>query len=106
NAASASTIDLSAWSFTQWGASGTDTITINGSTGADTITGSVKDDIINAGQGTDSVAGDGGNDTAGSADKLEISGTGTDSVSVVVSSDTVTKVGGGSISNIEQVDLD
>src|SRR5581483_2239067 len=126
NAASASTIDLSAWSFTQWGASGTDTITINGSTGADTITGSVKDDIINAGQGTDSVAGGGGNDTinyvagdgadtingdggtgtAGSADKLEISGTGTDSVSVVVSSDTVTKVGGGSISNIEQVDLD
>src|SRR5579885_1862810 len=122
NAASASTIDLSAWGFTQWGASGSDTITINVSTGADTITGSAVDDIINAGQGTDSVAGGGGNDTinyvagdgadtidggAGSADKLEISGTGgNDSVSVVVSSDTVTKVGGGSISNIEQVDLD
>jgi Ca2+-binding RTX toxin-like protein len=54
NVAAAGSVDLSAWTFTDW-TSGTDTITVNGSTGAETLTGSTQAVQILAGSGTDTL---------------------------------------------------
>jgi Ca2+-binding RTX toxin-like protein len=48
----AATADLSALTFSSW-TNGTDTITINGSTGGETLTGSSQNDTINGGAGDD-----------------------------------------------------
>ena len=55
NMVSPFTLDISGWTFTDWGVGGTDTVTINGSASADTITGSDVNDIVNLATG--------GNDT-------------------------------------------
>ncbi|MCW5735268.1 MAG: DUF4347 domain-containing protein [Enhydrobacter sp.] len=56
-------LDLSGLKFSGW-TSGTDTFTINGSTGAETIVGtSQKDRISTGGGGADTIAGGGGLDT-------------------------------------------
>jgi len=54
NVAAAGSVDLSAWTFTDW-TSGTDTITVNGSTGAETFTGATEVVRILAGAGTDTL---------------------------------------------------
>ena len=54
NVAAAGSVDLSAWTFANW-TSGTDTITVNGSTGAETLTGATEAVQILAGAGTDTL---------------------------------------------------
>ena len=54
NVAAAGSVDLSAWTFANW-TSGTDTITVNGSTGAETFTGATQAAQILAGAGTDTL---------------------------------------------------
>ena len=54
NVAATGSVDLSAWTFTDW-TSGTDTITVNGSTGAETLTGATQTAQILAGAGTDTL---------------------------------------------------
>jgi Ca2+-binding RTX toxin-like protein len=54
NVAAAGSVDLSAWTFTDW-TSGTDTITVNGSTGAETLTGTTQAAQLLAGAGTDTL---------------------------------------------------
>ncbi|MFO1157330.1 MAG: hypothetical protein U1E60_00685 [Reyranellaceae bacterium] len=66
NAQSGATFDMSAWTFTTWTA-GTDTITLVGSTGTESITGSSQNDVfaVDAGQiqSGDVYDGGGGTDT-------------------------------------------
>jgi|GEM_PF-691010 len=54
NVAAAGSVDLSAWTFANW-TSGTDAITVNGSTGAETFTGATQAAQILAGAGTDTL---------------------------------------------------
>ncbi|MBU8874085.1 DUF4347 domain-containing protein [Reyranella sp. MMS21-HV4-11] len=54
NVAAAGSIDLSTWTFANW-TSGTDTITVNGLTGAETLTGATEAVRILAGAGTDTL---------------------------------------------------
>lgn len=65
-------IDISGWTFTNW-QSGVDTISLDGSTGADTIIGSSQDDLISGGAGLDGMYGGGGNDRflIGAFDQVE-----------------------------------
>lgn len=56
------TVDLSGWTFQDWGGQG-DTITIEGNGSADTLTGSVRNDLILGGSGADSILGGDGDDT-------------------------------------------
>ncbi len=57
--ASTTSIDLSGWTFANWGGQG-ETITINGTSGDDLIIGSSVKDVIWAGAGNDLVEGGGG----------------------------------------------
>jgi len=54
NVAAAGSVDLSSWTFSNW-TSGTDTITVNGSTGAETFTGATQAAQILAGTGADTL---------------------------------------------------
>ncbi len=54
-------VNASQWAFANWTA-GADTIRLNGSGGADSITGSSQNDFIDGGQGADFLAGAGGDD--------------------------------------------
>ncbi|MBN9982554.1 hypothetical protein [Rhizobium laguerreae] len=54
-------IDISGWTFTNW-QSAADTISLDGSTGANTIIGSSQDDLISGDAGLDHILGGGGND--------------------------------------------
>jgi serralysin len=56
-----SSVDLSAVSFSNW-VDGVATITINGTAGVDSLTGSTQADVINGGKGNDSISGGAGND--------------------------------------------
>lgn len=53
---------MAGWTFSGWTA-GTHSITVNGSSGDDAITGSTQADILNGGAGDDVIDGDGGADT-------------------------------------------
>jgi len=64
-------VDLSAVSFTSWTA-GTDTITINGTAGGDTLTGSSQNDTINGSAGADTLSGGAGADTLSGGDNNDI----------------------------------
>ena len=94
NMVSPFTLDLSGWTFTDWTAPD-DTITINGSTSADTIVGSSQIDTITGGLSNDSLDGRGGTDTldGGGGDDTYILGaeaTGTDTVADSSGTDTIT----------------
>ncbi len=81
NLSSAQTITLADWTFASW-TSGTDTITLNGSTDADVITGSSQRDTISGGAGADTISGGANADTidgGGGADTIT-TGTGSDTV--------------------------
>ena len=54
NLAADGSFDLSGWTFTSW-TSGTDTITVTGSTGGETITGAIQGTTILAGAGADTL---------------------------------------------------
>jgi len=58
----AATFSMASWSFAGW-TDGTDTVTVNGSSGDDAITGSSQSDILNGGGGDDTITGNGGADT-------------------------------------------
>ena len=60
--AATGSFSLAGWTFNTW-ASGTDTITVNGTGGADTIIGSTVNDTLNGGSGADSITGGTGADT-------------------------------------------
>lgn len=61
NVQPSSSVNLSALTFTSW--NGFDTIAIDGTAGADALTGSSQNDAINGGAGADAMAGGGGDDT-------------------------------------------
>ncbi|MER9332305.1 DUF4347 domain-containing protein, partial [Mesorhizobium sp. M0488] len=103
----ASFFSAALWTFSSW-TSGVDTITINGTSGSDTLTGSIKADIINAGAGADNINAGGDNDTinigtgqfvagesidggTGAGDSLNFTSTG-DGTSVDLSVGTVSNV--------------
>ncbi len=56
-------LDLSSLEFLDWRSE--DRVVINGTTGADTITGTSQNDVINGGFGADTLSGGGGNDVIG-----------------------------------------
>ncbi|MGV2099755.1 VCBS domain-containing protein [Rhizobium sp. 21-4511-3d] len=89
------------WTLTNSGSS--TGVTLTGSAKSDSITGGSGNDIINyvVGSGADTVNGGSG------TDKLVVTGTANnDTLSVIVSSDKITQLAGGSISSIEQVTAD
>src|SRR3954453_10742962 len=61
---SGGSLDASGWQFTGWNALA-DNITINGTNGAEIITGSSQNDTINGGFGVDTLIGGDGDDTFG-----------------------------------------
>ena len=67
----ASNVDLSGLAFQNW-TGGTDRVTLYGTSGNDTITGSIKADEINATDGADSMSGGGGNDVFIFSDASEL----------------------------------
>lgn len=112
----AGAVDLSGWTFSDWGNG--NTLTVNGSMGADTITGSgVADnlagnegndllmggggaDVLNGGQGADTMSGGDGNDTY----IVDVSGDVTSEVSALGGIDTlqssVTRTLGANVENL------
>ena len=60
--AATGSFSLAGWTFNTW-ASGTDTITVNGTGGADTITGSTVNDTLNGAGGAHFITGGTGADT-------------------------------------------
>ena len=64
--ANSSDLSLEYLTFQSWGT--TDTVTVNASSRADTITGSVVNDLLNGGAGRDVIAGDVGNDRVNGGD--------------------------------------
>jgi Ca2+-binding RTX toxin-like protein len=96
---------------------------INGGGGSDTIAGGDGDDTLAGGQGDDVISGDAGNDTilygAGDDNDLIDGGTGfdtlkvtqatsnsNDNVTVSLSGGSLTNVGGMSVQNVENAELD
>ncbi|WGD54678.1 Ig-like domain-containing protein [Bradyrhizobium sp. CB1650] len=102
---------------------------VTGGSGADNLTGDTHDNVIDGGAGNDTITGGGGNDTifggAGNdliiykvgdgmdtidggagTDTLEIDGTaGNDFINVVVTGSTITGLAGGTVTNVEKVEL-
>jgi Ca2+-binding RTX toxin-like protein len=62
NLAAAGSFDASGFTFSTW-TSGTDTFSLNGSTGTETIVGSSQSDSISGAAGNDTLSGGDGNDT-------------------------------------------
>ncbi|MCK6454264.1 MAG: hypothetical protein L6R19_25955 [Alphaproteobacteria bacterium] len=62
NAAAGTSLDLSGFSFASW-TNGTDSFQINGSTGAETLTGTGQNDTVTGGAGNDTMDGSAGADT-------------------------------------------
>jgi Ca2+-binding RTX toxin-like protein len=81
-------LDASGWSFLQWSVA--DTITVNGSDGADVIVGSTAVDTIDGGAGDDTITGGGL-----LADKLN-GGLGNDTYEVATGNATIVDIGGTS----------
>ncbi|MBR0846090.1 calcium-binding protein, partial [Bradyrhizobium liaoningense] len=100
------------------GGTGSDTLTgdshdnvLDGAAGNDEITGGAGNDVILGGGGNDMIfykAGDGMDNIDGGAgsDTLEITGTsGADTINVVVTGTTITGLAGGTMANVEKVEL-
>ena len=86
--------------------------TLIGGQGNDTLTAGSGNDVISGGDGTDTIrytAGDGADTIDGGTgtDKLVITGTsGNDTINVVFSGTTITGLGGGAVSSVENVTID
>ncbi|MEK9283021.1 Ig-like domain-containing protein [Bradyrhizobium sp. ISRA442] len=102
---------------------------VTGGSGSDDLTGDAHDNVLDGGAGSDTIIGGGGNDVifggAGNdliiykvgdgvdtidggagTDTLEIDGTsGTDVLNVVVTGSTITGLAGGTVTNVEKVEL-
>jgi Ca2+-binding RTX toxin-like protein len=102
---------------------------VTGGSGKDTLTGDAHDNMLDGGAGNDAITGGGGNDVlfggAGNdtifykvgdgadtidggagTDMLEITGTsGSDVINVVVTGSAITGLAGGTVSNVEKVEL-
>ena len=92
NVVSGGSFSATGWTFTNWSTNtSTDTITINGAAGNETIYGSTRDDLINAGDGADIISAVAGNDTvnAGGGDDLIWSGRGNDVIDGGTGIDTI-----------------
>jgi Ca2+-binding RTX toxin-like protein len=106
----AGTLDLSGFVFTNW-SNNQDTVTLNGSTGADTIIGSDRPDTLNGGQGDDALTGGLGNDAlnggagndvlnGGEGDDVAAGGAGDDTYFLDRANERVTELAGEGVDEI------
>jgi Ca2+-binding RTX toxin-like protein len=107
--AAAATFSAAGWQFANW-TNGVDTITFQGSSGDDRITGSAQSDSVAAGDGDDDLSGGGGADTLDGGDGVDLASYFDKTAAVVVtlngSTNATVTVGGvaeDTLRNIEQV---
>ncbi|MCW5736103.1 MAG: hypothetical protein KIS73_18380, partial [Enhydrobacter sp.] len=106
NVANNATFSAENWTFSTWG-TGTDSISFNGGSGAETITGTSQADTLDGGDGNDTLIGGGGNDTlsgAVGADNLT-GGTGTDTFEFVAGDSELTIGGAGNSGTVTGLDI-